>query len=293
MRSAIVYVTGRAEPRLNWFWDGLVDQAIGSDDKIAVIVVDALAGRPLPTLAPLPRFLSSVQFVSPKPTAWQGEHRVTSCDWWAMANARNSGIVYVPDGYDFVAFCDDRCRLGPHWLAEVRRAEKERACVIAGAYEKHEDGKVTTDGRLAQAPNGRERCGPAWLFGCTLCLPLEWALNVNGFEEGMDGLSFEDVIFGMNLEAHEYPISYRPKMFVSQERSAAFANTFRRTDKGVSPNDKSHAALARFRQRARTEFTPDLRKIRERILAGDPDPFPMPDPDLRDWYDGQLVREMV
>jgi hypothetical protein len=270
-------------------------------DDLALIVIDGFGGRGLGDREYLgasileairSKAIQIGQVLPPKPTPWQGKHRIMSCEWWAMSNARNTGLCYVPDGYDFVAFCDDRCHLGPEWLAQVRRADAERACVVAGGYEKHQDGHVTPDGRLAQSPSGRENCGGGWLFGCTLCLPLEWTLRVNGFEEGCDGLSFEDVIFGMNLERAGYQISYRPKMFVSQERSVAHANTFKRTDKGKSPNDKSHAALARFRKRARTEFTPDLRELRNRILSGERDPFPMPDPDMRDWYDGELVRDM-
>ena len=63
-------------------------------------------------------------------------------------------------------------------------------------------------------------------------------------------------------------------------------------DKGVSPNDKSHAALRRFGTQHRTEFTPDLRARRDLIARGEP--FPVPDPahDWRDWYDGQPIRDM-
>ena len=62
----------------------------------------------------------------------------------------------------------------------------------------------------------------------------------------------------------------------------------------VSPNDKSHAALARFGARKRTEFTPDLRELRTRwhTLNLGAAAWPMPDPEMRDWFDGQRVVEM-
>jgi hypothetical protein len=113
---------------------------------------------------------------------------------------------------------------------------------------------------------------------------------VNGFEEGCDGLSGEDYIFGFMLENNGHRIDFVSSLFVSLERSSAHGNTYIRVDKGVSPNDKSHAALARFKTRKRTEFTPDLRIIREQLARGGS--FPIPDPldDYRDWYDGVAIR---
>jgi hypothetical protein len=121
-------------------------------------------------------------------------------------------------------------------------------------------------------------------------LPLEWCLEANGWEEGCDGLSGEDYIFGFMLENNGHRIDYRPSLFVQLERSRLHANTYVRADKGVSPNDKSHAAIARFKPRKRTEFTPDLRMIREQLARGEPFPIPDPYADHRDWYDGSLIR---
>ena len=83
-------------------------------------------------------------------------------------------------------------------------------------------------------------------------------------------------------------------MSVQQDRHGdVHPADFPRLDKGTSPNDRSHGMDSRFCRRKRTEFTPDLRALRERVLAGDVDPFPIPDParDHRDWWANQLVRE--
>ena len=289
MKLTIVYITGRREPRLDWMVAGLRRQRQISD-AIDLVVIDTYARSPK-LLGIDTGIFSSVVVSRPKPTIWQGPHRVTKVDWWANSNARNTGIVLCKT--DYVVFLDDRCHLGPHWLEVVRRAECKRDSMIVGAYEKHENGKVIVDHRLQQCPQGKVNCGGSWLYGCTFALPLEWCLEANGFEEGCDGLSGEDYIFGFMLENNGHRLDFVPSMFVSLERSSAHANTYVRVDKGVSPNDKSHAALIRFRRRRRSEFTPNLRALRDQLAHGGT--FPIPDPAVnhRDWYDGTLIREQV
>jgi len=291
VKATIVYVTGRKEPHLDWAVEDLQRQ-MSDKDELHLVVVDAL-DRSLAALgvaASALRFRSAV-VTPPKPNIWQGPHRVTSVDWWANSNSRNTGIVLCKT--DYVAFLDDRCHLGPRWLETVRVAEKKRRSVVVGTYDRHEDGKLTVDHRRQLCPDGKRDCGGGWLYGCTLALPLAWCLECNGFEEGCDGLSGEDYIFGFMLGNNGHRIDFTPSLFVSLERSDAHGNTYVRVDKGTSPNDKSHAALDRFKKRKRTEFTPDLTKMRDDLARGGAFPIPDPAGDYRDWYDGTLIRDAV
>lgn len=288
MKLTVVYITGRRDPRVDWAISDL-NQQIQDKDEIHLIIVDALY-RSLPQLGVMgPSKLRSMIAVPPKPTIWQGRHRITSIDWWANSNARNTGIVLCKT--DYIAFLDDRCHLGPRWLETVRQAEHKRDAVIAGSYDKLEDGRITVDHRRHKCPDGKKDCGGTWLYGCTLALPLQWCLEANGFEEGCDGLSGEDYIFGFMLENNGHRIDFVPSMLVTLERSGLHKNTYARADKGVSPNDKSHAAIDRFKKSKRTEFTQDLTALREQLAHGRSFPVPDPKVDYRDWYDQSLIRD--
>lgn len=319
MKITICFMTGRKDSRVRWLIEDLHDQ-VRHGDEVDFIIIDALKTvRSLGTADPKVRtelekpvstfvgfsyadfrpildtpWLPSIRVAEPKPNIWQGKHRRLPVDWWATANARNTAIVLAQT--DYIVFIDDRSHLGPEWLAEVRRGYQTREAVLCGAYDKIEgtppDIKRSVDHRLGISPDGNINCGGGWCYGCTIALPLEWCFEVNGFEEGCDGLTGEDYTFGMMLGNNGRRIDYCPKLMVHQDRTAGnetCKGSYRCVDKGVSPNDKSHAALERFCKAKRTEFTPDLRQLRADLASGKP--FPVPDPNavFTDWYDGEVI----
>lgn len=293
MQLTIVYITGRKEPHLEWVLDTLAAQ-LHPQDAIEVLVIDLQGRSPTDLCHGRHHPQVQVRVELPKPNPWQGKHRVTKVDWWAKSSAMNTGLVLCAT--DYVAFLDDCCRLGPQWLSTVRQGNQERVAVLAGSYDKIEHGTVVQDHRRLKAPEGRVNCGGGWLYGCTFALPLEWALDVNGAEEGCDGMGTEDYILGFMLENCGRRIDFVPSLMVTQQRPenampGVPSISLRRTDKGKSPLDKSHAALERFRVRKRTEFSPDLRALRARRAAGDYS-WPPVNPLVGDWYDGQLLRDM-
>lgn len=288
MKITIGYITAREEPQLDWLVAAL-DQQARPEDEIELIVVDAL-GRSAKAIGYRSiRAITKLVETRPKPTIWQGPHRITTHDFFANANARNTAIVLCST--DYICFLDDRCRPDAGWLEQVRIGEKSRSSVICGPYDKHEDWGVLIDHRREREPKGKKNCGGGWCFGGNFALPLEWALMINGCEEGCDPVGLEDCVFGHMLENVGYKIDFVVEMSVQQDRRGfAHPPNFPRQDRGQSPNDKSHALRDRFFKRKRTEFTADLRKLRALIARGEPLPIPDPNGDHRDWYDGSLIR---
>jgi len=303
MSLTIAYITAKNKPCLDWFMDSL-SLPINAIIDPEVIVIMSPWNLPEPN----PYWPKKVSFAHPKPTVWQGKHRLTKEDWWGASNARNTAFCLCHS--EWIAFVDDRCVLLPGWIDAVRRAMKGNYAVC-GAYEKRtgmtvkngviEHGGIITgeDCRLAyllktgHGPNLFDAPGN-WIFGCTFALPLEWALAVNGFEELCDGLSMEDVIFGMNLANAGYPIKYDPAMKIIEDRTPGqIGPDMKRSSKERFPNDKEdkgHKALERFGKEKRTQHQWNLSDIRKSVLAGNP--FPIPQGPITDWFDNQLLSEM-
>lgn len=288
MKITIAYITAREEPHLEWLCDGIEQQA-KSSDKIELIVVDAL-GRPATAIGYRPvNGIKKLIETRPKPTIWQGEHRVTAHDFFANANARNTAIVLCST--DYICFLDDRCKLEPGWLEQVRRAEKKRESVICGPCDKHEDRGPSIDHRRQHAPQGKQDCGGGWCYGGNFGLPLKWLFEVNGCEEGCDPVGLEDCVLGHMLNNGGHRIDFVVEMAVQLDRCGFIHPlNFPRHDKGQAPHDKSNAICARFFPRKRTEFTPDLKKLCKLIDKKKPLPIPDPNGDYRDWYDGSSIR---
>ena len=118
-------------------------------------------------------------------------------------------------------------------------------------------------------------------------------MNVGGFDEAIcDGLSGEDYCFGKCLENAGYPIKYDPRMMLVEDRTPGQIGPVAiRRDKGVSPNDKSHAALDKLKGLEHTLNKFDIRKLRDDALAGKP--WPAPSGSAFDWYDNQPLSEMT
>jgi hypothetical protein len=310
----IAFHTARRDPKFSWLFDSIRRQK-GISRVTQIIVVDYYAqtyadwsvdefearNREIFLASAANRMSTRIDRVAPKPNIWQGEYRITKENWWAMSNCRNTSFCLCRNPW--IVLLDDRCVLSPDWMSGVRRAMAGNY-IAFGSYEKHyglsvRNGvvqgseKVTgVDNRLALARGRTVKANGAWAYGCNLALPLELALQVNGYPERADGLSFEDVLFGMVLHNNGFPMRYDPAMKVTQDRTPSELDApFKRSDKGVSPNDKSHASLTVIGGVKRSENEHNLRAVREAVLKGEPFPLPDPTKEYRDWYDNSLIKD--
>lgn len=293
----IAYITSRMNPRFNWFFDSLHREVSGNYDDIKIVVIDRHAPREIPSYCP-------VTHVQPKSCVWQGPHRLTSIDYFAASNTRNTAILLAEDGW--IAFVDDLSVILPGWFHAIKDAMVGNY-VAAGAYKKVnnlvvENGNVVSCTEHPAGVDSRWHYGdtPAsipgsQLFGCSMAAPVEWLLDVNGFDEDCDSVGGEDYALGMMLQQAGRPIKYCRRMLTFEDDLAHGEEPpVLRIDKGKSPNDKSHAMLHMIQGGRRTApnyFGPGgIRAVRKRVLAGEP--FPLTRCPQNDWFDGQLLSEM-
>ncbi len=303
----IAYFTSRKQPRIGWFFDSLHRETGGEYRDIRVVVVDRWSADrgwgwrvsdDYEMLGPTADVRidaggGTVIHTCPKPGVWQGEHRRTKVDWFAASNARNTALCLAPDGW--IAYVDDLSVLMPGWLKAVREAMAgPETMITCGAYRKVGDLQVDPSGNVIKyddRPSGHDSrwkhgkddrpvsCAAAWMFGCSLVAPVEAFLRVNGWPEALcDGLSFEDVICGVMLSKHGYTFQYDRRMLTLEDDDLhGQLPVMKRSDYGVSPNDKSHAVLsiAETGDGWHPNYFGEegIRGLRARILAGEPFPI--------------------
>lgn len=292
----IVYTTSRFEPKVHWFLDSL-DRETGRDySNTSIIIVDA-GGK----MRDITDIKTQVQWIIPKPTIWQGEHRITSEDWWAKCNAMNTGIALCDT--EWIAFVDDRCVLAHGWLQCIQDSMIHNYAVC-GSYEKRanmkvENGEVVDAGELlgqdVRTQRGFPHTTSDW-YGGSCALPLEWCLQVNGFPEDIcDGLGFEDIAFGILLKNNHLEMRYDSRMRIIEDRTPTeIGGALKRASK-PSPNHDIHQAkdyriLSIMGASKTSGNSYDLTDLRAATLRGEP--FPPPSASHQDWFDNEYIGDM-
>lgn len=304
----IGWISCRKEGMFQWFYDSLRKEIAKENfTDVSVVVVDyhdtVRHGFPTPDFA--------IKCVKPKPSVWQGEHRLTKESYFGAAGARNTAICLAPDGW--FAAIDDLSVLMPGWLSAVHRAMEKDYCVF-GAYKKVkrlvvEDGvpvsyEETPGGVDTRWPHGSDNDAiPITNFGtygCSMAMPVEALLKINGYDERCDciGLGSEDDMAGLMLRKQGYDLRYDRRMLTleSEERHHWEPPMKRMIETGGQYPDKDASwAILRLVNEGNgvapnEHFGPGgLRALRDRILTGGS--FPPPTGPLTNWYSGRKVRE--
>lgn len=289
----IAYITARKEPRLEWFLDSLSRQH--PDARANVLIID---NHP-------ERALKNIRVAHPKPSVWQGPHRLTAVDFFSASNARNTALCLCKT--DWIALVDDLSVLMPGWLEHALAATQYNNTITCGAFRKvkgleveaglvkqfthYEDG---LDWRVKLSQSAlRHRCIPEWFFGCSFVAPLNPLLEVNGYPEYLcDGMGYEDTIMGAMLGQHGVKFRFDPEMTTwESEDDHHNQPQMMRIDPGISPDDKSHKAreLAAQQETFHQNFGWGsgadeccIRRLRDRMLSGGAWPVPtLPD---TEWF---------
>lgn len=312
MTLTIAYITARKQPRFRWFCDSLCREVERSDhDFPEVLFVDLqLDYVPRPRTIELEKAVAGrfeYSHVPPKPSSWQGTHRLTKRDYFCAANARNTALILGTTAN--IAFVDDKSILMPGWLECVLQACRNGE-VLLGAYMIVNDMEVQ-DGELinwstfevdsrwniAEHAHKVPISGNS-LYGCTFCLPVSSAVSVNGFDEYCDGHGAEDYDFGIRLSRCGCRIFYDRSMMVLIQKESGTSGTGDRSLPGRRKKHDDgqctdHYLLNRLLgDSSRTTTLAgwcDIREQRQRVQAGLPIEHDLPD---KDWVDGQPLAEL-
>jgi hypothetical protein len=320
MMLTIAYLTFRLRPRFEWFASSLDREFRSmpdvSRDSVQIVVVDGRLWyderhRHLGMLdACAGRF--PFEHVPPKPCRWQGPSRLTSRDFFAAANARNTALMHAKG--DHVCFVDDLSVLLPGWLkAHVHAAQ--HGYVLAGTTCKNKNIVVSGAGEILSydiyAPGQDTRlklvtgddvmnCPGEWLYGGTFSVPMAAALNVNGQDEIHDSIGGEDYDFGIRLARAGVAICISRSCGTMEDEDGHHAEMpMVRLDKPWPGSDgpySSNYLLNRLhREQSRTwtignEFS--LREMRASVASGQGYPVVSPEGRHQHWVDGQLLAEL-
>lgn len=325
MSISIIYCTGRKDPKAEWTINSLRREIqnhpeVGRPQFIAIDFWmwpnpeenwrenDVQNRKELYT--PL-QDVCDVTISPPCGNPWQGPYRLTKVNCYAKAQYLNSGVMLAK--HDWLALVDDLAWIKPGWLHAVLDA-RDKGVVMCGSYQKvlkmvvegsemvsfeeFENGK---DSRRHVAQFGKPvPCGGELMYGCSVALPTEAVLKVNGWPTYSDCCGYDDCITGKMIAKHGYHFVYDPraKTYESEEHHHIGKQMHREDPCKCHPctnprDDKSHALLGNW---AGAKFFENyygeekLRGIRQRVLNGDPLPcFGIPE---HDWFSGVPLKDL-
>lgn len=331
MNITISFLTARKSPFIEWFFDSLANQ-LTTEHQVKLVVVDRWAEeRPDWTaqqvserkeafkaafFTPLHGLLGSFTHVPPKPTPWAGKHRLTSRDHFAASNARNTALCLAPDGY--IVYVDDLSVLMPGWWNAAVDAVNGRY-IACGAFRKVKEivverGRVKKwtnhpggiDCRMKSHPINSDPvpCLGEWFYGCSVAVPTEALLRINGWDEDCDGMGFEDCITGWRLHHHGgYPMMFCPRMFTWESEEGHILDPSEQVGKGSAKPyagypDCVHAILDwaksgkhKLGGQLACQWNAPINDIRHTVLNGGAFPKTF-NQDARHWPDSEPIRNM-
>jgi hypothetical protein len=288
-----------------WFRSSLLRQLLPTDE-VHVVIVDFWHSERNWTL------LKGWQHVPPKPTVWQGPHRLTQDDYFAPSNARNTALCYAKGSH--IVYVDDLSLLGNRWMEAVRDAVAQ-GYICCGAFQKVKQMNVW-GGRMMNFedyPEGHDKRWTSgddnaavpgygsWLFGCSVVIPVSALEKINGWPEAIcdaSGTGAEDTSTGTVLVNTGHTLKYDRRLFTYESEELHQQDPkMNRVERGVIDTvDSMSWAVLRMVQQAKhfdNDFHgfPDVAALRRHILAGGQ--FPIPKTPEHLWYDGTPLRELT
>lgn len=217
VKITVVMTTRRERPHFEWylealthqtfkdfeciFVDGLYDQRKDEVSKMVdnIVTSDNNKGNKFPVL-----------HLKDKASRWRNRRP-------ALCNARNTGFIFANGEY--IVHADDNCKMPQNWLEE-HYEWLSKGYLVSGSWKTVRNNKDNYESRhsiitepkvLDDLPYG----GGGWLYGANMSFPLSAVLEVNGFDEYLDGeMGQDDVDFGLRAARKGYSVVYNPRCCV-------------------------------------------------------------------------------
>lgn len=322
-KVTVVLCTKRMTPHFEWALESLNNQTFRDFEYIIIDGMHAQRKDAVKSLIESKAPSYPCMHIPDKPTRWRDKRP-------ALCNARNTALTFAKG--DYIVFHDDCCKMPANWL-ESHMKWLTMGFLVAGSWIGYQ--KEDPYGKGVVGPYGWEErtklihkaktVSGGWLYGCNFSFPLKVALDINGFDEILDGeMGQDDVNFGIRAERKGYNIIYDPDCYSEYYMSDhGLLMNFDRDDnssfwKGhpvefklepvrrVLKDGKEHFSNEWMTEKLleeRERYLPDgnvfdLRDLRElarkntiektyELMKG------IIDPDPKDWRDGKMIEEKL
>jgi glycosyltransferase involved in cell wall biosynthesis len=211
---SVVLVTKRKDPKFEYALESLKEQTISHSEFELIIVDGCYHERKNEVLELIKNIVGNdfhVLYIGDKPSRWKGQR----CQ---ISNARNTALIFADSNSKYIVQVDDCTKMDRDWL-EKHLLYLESGYLVAGSwigYQFTMENGIGVQG--CYGPEGRSLLvrephivSAGWFYGQNCSYPLSGALDINGFDEDLDGeLGQEDISLGIRLERNGYKTIFDP-----------------------------------------------------------------------------------
>jgi len=208
-KVSVILVTKRLEPNFEYALQSLKEQTFRDFEYIIVDGYYNIRKNEILNLINKIGVDFPILYIPDKPCRWRGQRP-------QICNARNTALIFAKGEY--IIQVDDCTRMPIDWI-EKHLIYLKKGYLVAGAWIGYQiidshgkgiEGCYGPEYRTTIVKESKE-VGPEWFYGQNCSYPLEPILDINGFDEILDGeMGQEDISLAIRLVRNGHKIIYDP-----------------------------------------------------------------------------------
>jgi glycosyltransferase involved in cell wall biosynthesis len=212
VKVTVTLVTKKREPRFKYAFESLKEQTIPHRDFEYIIIDGYYHTRKNEVLSLIEKmkFDFPVLYLPDKPSRWKGQR-------FQICNARNTALIFANGKW--IVNHDDCTKMSKDWIEKhLKLLEMGKDYIVTGSWIGYQfivngEGVMGVYGpedrmKIIKVP---QQVNAGWFYGQNCSYPLESVLNINGFDEELDGeMGQEDINLGIRLERNGLKVIYDP-----------------------------------------------------------------------------------